>query len=133
MVKNLITMNGGTIDALAGPDGGIEGSISLNTRFLVLGDPPKAKGKPGVMESYSQMQSQADRFGVEVIPVGELLDMMGYRPQTFVARFGQGAGGTPARFRERNRQADNPVRSSGQPVSGRYGGDDRPVSRGGAY
>jgi len=132
-VKNLITMNGGTIDAVAGPDGGITGQITLNTRFLVLGDPPNAKDKPGILESYSEMQSQADRLRVETIPVSQLLDMMGYRPRATVARFGEGAGTTGTRFRERNRLSEAPPRDSGQSVSGIYQREERPRTRGGAY
>jgi len=130
VVRNLITMNGGKVDAVAGADGKTIGQMTLNTRYLVLGEPPSAKGRPGWLANYGEMKSRAEDLGVETIPVSRFLDMMGYRPQATVRQFGDRPGGNAGAFRERNRATEGAPRRAGGSVSELY--ERRQPPRGGA-
>jgi hypothetical protein len=132
IVKNLITMNGGQIDAIATRDG-IQGEVSLNTRYLVLGSPPKAEGRPDIAPSFNDIKEQARALDIETLSIEKLLDMIGYRPQAVIAQFGEGSGIGPARYRARNR-AEGERRTSDGNVSGLFQ-ERRPTrtNPGGAY
>jgi len=99
-VRNLITMNGGTVDCETNnKTGEAQGPITVNTRYLVLGNAPDVKSKAGLnpgavqaaVKAYSDMRTEAERLGVQVITVAELLQNMGWKNQTPVIRFGRDA------------------------------------------
>lgn len=97
IVRNLITMNGGIVDCYLDENGQPRGSMSGNTRYLVLGEAPTAKGKAETIKGYSWMQGEAKRLGIQKITLGELLQRMGWKNQTPVVQFGRGAN--PSDFR----------------------------------
>jgi hypothetical protein len=86
-VRDLISLNGGVIDAQIGEDGQIDGKITVDTRFLIKGEEPKVM--PGreqdtaavkqAFDNYSEMVDQALALGVEQISVHEFLDRMGWQ------------------------------------------------------
>jgi hypothetical protein len=108
LVRNLITMNGGIIDAEVGEDGRPQGTMTVDTRYLVLGQRPTEKNAPEVTAAYTTMIGRAQEVGVEQISVDKLLGMMGYVGKVGTVGMGDRAtssGVTPpstgSTFRER--------------------------------
>lgn len=88
MIKDLITMRGSAIDAVVGEDGKIVGpGLTLETRYLVLGKPPKQFVEKG----YTEIQKQAREFGVQIITLEKFLDHMGWKDPNRVVQFGRSA------------------------------------------
>jgi hypothetical protein len=128
-VQNLITMNGGVVDCYVDEKGQQRGHMTVNTRYLVLGEAPDAKGQADVINAYSRMIGEAERLGIQKITVGELLQRMGWKNQTPVVRFGRGAN--PNDFRAK--PPDGVPRVSGGNVSEVFRPRRPPGSRGSAY
>ncbi len=86
-VRDLIELNGGKVDAQTDDNGEIDGEITVNTRFLVVGEQPKVaedQDKDAVdvkraIDTYSSMMKTAQNLGVEKISVYEFLDRMGWQ------------------------------------------------------
>lgn len=80
MVRNLITMNGGMVDCYYNAKGEQIGTITANTRYLVLGKAPDEREDEKVRETFSRMDREAERWGsVQKIPLAELLSRMGFK------------------------------------------------------
>jgi hypothetical protein len=77
-VRNLILSHNGLIDADVDELGNRQGQLSIDTKYLVLGDRPTEKTATEALAQYSAIQDQAHQLGVEKIPLAKLLDMMGY-------------------------------------------------------
>jgi hypothetical protein len=93
-LHTLIEMNGGVIDARKDKEGKRQGKMSMDTRYLILGETPDSKSSQAVLDDYSQMQSTAEELRVETIIVEKLLDQMGWNSQSEVLVFGdKGASG----------------------------------------
>lgn len=99
-VRDLVQINGGVIDAEIGDDGSISGKMTVNTRYLVKGEQPKAGKGPekddlesikAAAETYSRMESEANNLGIEKISVAEFLDRMGWRAPNRTVRLGRSA------------------------------------------
>lgn len=93
LIRNLIALNGGVIDADVDERGKVSGALSINTQYLVLGDPPTETSSAEGLQSYTELQKQAALHGVEKISVERLLANMGYRGAGATA---PAAGGTLA-------------------------------------
>jgi len=91
VVRNLITMNGGVIDSFMDESGNRHGTMSMNTRFLVMGKAPDSNEQPKMLATYTQMMKDADRFGLQEVPLGDLLQRMGQPMRRQVIGFGRGA------------------------------------------
>ncbi len=91
IVRNLITMNGGVVDCETDAGGKRQGKMTVNTRYLVLGEAPDAKGRSGVIAGFTRMIGDAKRLGIQKISLAELLRNMGYKRGTRVIQFGRGA------------------------------------------
>jgi hypothetical protein len=133
-VINLITLNGGAIDAYTDDKGKLFGKMTVNTRFVVMGEAPKDRGTPELIAQYSKIVGDADKLGIKQVPFKELLSRMGWVNQTPVVRFGPGAN--PNDFKPLPREGVNTT-STGD-VSGlfRERGTREPPkkpSSGGAY
>lgn len=76
-VKGLITASGGLIDAEQLADGSISGTMSLETDFLVLGEPPSGLGNSTGLENYTRLVDQADELGIPTLPLDRFLAMLG--------------------------------------------------------
>lgn len=88
-IRSLITMNGGIVDCEMDPKTGERtGQITVNTRYLVVGEAPK--DNPQLIDSWSKMHGDAQRLGVRLMSVSELLQRMGWRPRVKAVAYGPG-------------------------------------------
>jgi hypothetical protein len=94
--RDLVRINGGEVDAYLTDDGKIEGEMTVDTRYLVLGDFPEATTAAEVREGWNAMSEKAKTLGVETILLAQFLDQMGYVPQERTSALGTAstAGGT---------------------------------------
>ena len=79
LIRSLIAKNGGAIDAEVLDDGSREGRLTINTRYLVVGETPTEKTKSDLRTAYSTMIKEAGDLGIERITVERLLSDMGWR------------------------------------------------------
>jgi hypothetical protein len=84
IIKEIIRLAGGVIDAELLNDGSVQGQMSVETRYLVVGDPP-----PKYLEVYSDLRRQADTMGVSVMPLAKFLDHTGFTGLVSVKTFGR--------------------------------------------
>lgn len=116
LVHDLITLNGGVIDAQV-VDGKKSGNMTLETKYLVMGDRPGAEGTTpdeGDIASFGEMISEAEKLGVKTIAVSEFLDYMGYKGQERTVNLGKAAN--PADFTPRLPSGtQRTIRGNGQP------------------
>ncbi|MCE5268735.1 MAG: hypothetical protein LLG00_12705 [Planctomycetaceae bacterium] len=93
-VMNLIKANGGVVDAYIADNGRdknkVQGEITVNTNYLVLGQAPTEKGDPGQLTSFSKMRTDADKLRTPRMQLGDLLQGMGWRNLSPVVRYGHG-------------------------------------------
>ena len=98
-IQRLITMNGGIVDC-DGDKGKRTGDMTVNTNYLICGEPPGEKGQKEDMTIYSRMCGDAKRLSIPIMPLDKLKELMGYKSEAQVKHFGHvnagGQGGTPA-------------------------------------
>jgi hypothetical protein len=94
MVKNVIEMNGGVIDAELRPDGSRHGKITVNTRYFVQGDKMDEKTPQEVIKQFGTFDTERANNGVEKLPVQKLLTLMGWKADQKTVELGgnRGAG-----------------------------------------
>jgi hypothetical protein len=93
LVKNVILLNGGVIDAELKADGTrAPGKLTVNTRYLVLGEAPTDTSSAAVLAQFTNIQDEADKMGTDNISVQDLLTMMGYKPEERTVEMSGGAG-----------------------------------------
>ncbi len=124
IIHQLITMNGGIIDAEVDDAGKSTGELTHDTRYLVLGE-RKGAGE----EVASTMNRQAQDLGLQVLSVDKFLDHVGYKNVNKLLQYGsdryrdfKGAlpdggrrpstGYTSERFRERHPREKKPTSSA---------------------
>jgi predicted nuclease with TOPRIM domain len=130
LLRNLIKMNGGVVDCDVDEKGKVNGEISVETRYLVLGDKPSEKGDTTGVAAYSKIRGDAENLGIQKISLGDLLERMGYKSQAHLVNFGMGAN--PNDFKPKPEGGVNHV-SSGN-VSELFKPREPPRSNtGGAY
>lgn len=112
LVRNIISMGGGLIDAEVHDDGAVEGELSANTRYLVRGDQPDGSDAK-VLTAYSNLIGQAETLGIQEINLLMLLDLMGYKAE--VRTIGLGKHADPLQFKAE--PYEGRVRSSSGNVS----------------
>ena len=97
-VQRLITMSGGIVDC-DGDKGKCTGKMTVNTNYLICGDPPSEKVQKDDMNVYSRMCGEAKRLSIPIISLDKLKEQMGYKNETQVKHFGHvntgGQGSTP--------------------------------------
>jgi hypothetical protein len=85
LIRNVISLNGGVIDAELRPDGTRTGTISVNTRYLVLGEAPDVSADnpnaQNAINAYSETVKEAERHAVLKRSPKELLVMMGWKSE----------------------------------------------------
>ncbi len=91
LARDLIALNGGIVDAYLGDDGKVQGEITANTRYLVLGDVPNSALRGNMQQGYHEMSKTASLLGVQTITLPEFIDQMGYKPQDRTVHLGTGA------------------------------------------
>ncbi len=104
--KDLIALNGGAIDASVKEDGSFEGEMTVETRYLVLGDYPEKPSQANLRSSWEAMTREASNLGVDTITLQEFLNQMGYKPLDRTVVLGSGSRASdfipkPSKFRPR--------------------------------
>jgi hypothetical protein len=92
MIRNFIKMSGGVIDAELQDDGTRTGNISVNTRYLVLGEKPTDKSGTRMLQEYNFLLQETSKYGTETINVQKLMSMMGVKPEERKVDLGTNAG-----------------------------------------
>lgn len=110
LVRNVISMGGGVIDAEVHDDGMTEGELSANTRYLVRGDQPDGSDAK-VLTAYSNLIGQAETLGIQEINLLMLLDLMGYKAE--VRTVGLGKNADPLQFKAEPAEGRARTSSSG--------------------
>ncbi|MBM3998338.1 MAG: hypothetical protein FJ297_02145 [Planctomycetes bacterium] len=110
LVRNLIHGSNGKIDAEMQDDGKVTGTLEVGTRFLVLGDRPTDRDNPEVQKQFSALMDDAQRYGVEILKVGDLLNLMGWKLEARTVQLNEGTD-TGDGFRPRTPEA--PKRGTG--------------------
>lgn len=87
MIRDLVRMSGGTIDAEDTPDGKEVGQITQDTRYLIQGKIPEDSNIAG--KAYTKMQNQALKMGVRMISVPKFFDQVGWKNQHQTLVFGR--------------------------------------------
>ena len=90
MAKDLIAMNGGIVDSFPDKEGKVSGKMTINTRYLVLGEYPKAAGRDSLRDAWATMSSEANSLGVEKINLTDFMNQMGYKPENRTVKLGRG-------------------------------------------
>jgi hypothetical protein len=108
LARNLIQMNDGVVDAYLKDDGTVEGEITANTRYLVVGDLGESVAATRLQEGWNTMHAEARSMGVETLTLSQFLNQMGYRPQDRSVQLG-----AQASARDFPAQADDYSRSPG--------------------
>lgn len=82
VAQDLIRLNGGVVDSVMGDDGTVQGELTVETRYLVIGDYPRSGSHNAAdkIQGWKQMTSEAETIGVETITLQEFLNQMGYKP-----------------------------------------------------
>jgi hypothetical protein len=91
LARELIEMNGSVVDAYLRDDGQVEGEITANTRYLVLGEIPTSATQSKLSDGWNTMSQTSSQLGVESITLPEFLSQMGYKPQDRMVQLGSGA------------------------------------------
>ncbi len=79
-IRDLITLNGGVIDAEVLDDGNWVGDLSVQTHYLVRGERPNDKTTNNeLLKNYSKMIGDAKSLPIKTISVPELIDYLGYK------------------------------------------------------
>lgn len=91
MVRDLVRMNGGRVDAedvLSGPDAGKQiGELTINTRYLVYGQPPD--DSEITKKAYTKLLRDSREMGVRTISISKFLDQVGWKNQRQTLKFGR--------------------------------------------
>ena len=80
-IKDIITLNGGIIDAEVTDDGKRTGVLSIHTRYLVLGDRPTEKSSTEALIGIANLLKDAETLPIKTISVPELIEYLGYKAQ----------------------------------------------------
>jgi hypothetical protein len=91
LARDLIELNGGAVDAYLTDDGKVEGEITVNTRYLVVGAFPEAANQGAMQQGFQAMSSDAQVSGVEEITLDKFINQIGYTPDDRVVRLGPNA------------------------------------------
>ncbi len=93
IVRNLILLNNGVIDAEQQDDGSADvGKMSLLTRYLVDGGLPADRTSVETqLQGRNRMISKAQELGIRQIPVQSILGYLGWRSEEKTVSLGRGA------------------------------------------
>jgi len=93
-VHDLIALNGGVIDAEVTETGKSTGEMTINTKFLILGDEPKVGenvDKDANIAAYGEAIGKASTLGIRTSRVKDFLDYMGYKTEDRTVNLGRNA------------------------------------------
>jgi predicted RNase H-like nuclease (RuvC/YqgF family) len=80
LAKELISINGGVVDAFPDEEGKMSGEISVQTRYLVVGEYPEGSDEGALRETWERMHGDAKSSGTELITLTDFMNLMGYKP-----------------------------------------------------
>ena len=103
LIKNLISINGGEVDAIVDANGVRTGEISIETRYLVIGKSPSRRSNEDGAREYSRLRDEAESYGVTELSLDRFLADMGYKAVGRVVTLGSGASDSDFRS-DRQRQ-----------------------------
>jgi hypothetical protein len=80
-LKDIIAANSGRVDASPDEAGALEGELKIDTRYLVQGEYPKGTlpRDSAIVASWTTLSEDAERLGIETIPLEEFVKLMGWR------------------------------------------------------
>lgn len=113
-IRNVIQMSGGIIDAELSDDGTRTGNLTVNTRYLVLGEKPNERSGTRMLQEYNFMLGEVNKYGTETINVQKLMAMMGYKPEERKVELGTNAAKNEFKKRGPAKAAPAPV--GGEPA-----------------
>ena len=92
-LKRIIQLNNGKVDAVPSTEGDIDGQMTVDTRYLILGKHPEDGRAPSVAarKAYQKMSAEADTLNIEVITLGDFLSLMGWVSEHNAVKVGKGA------------------------------------------
>ncbi|MCH8828808.1 MAG: hypothetical protein IID45_04445 [Planctomycetes bacterium] len=96
-IRDLISLNGGIIDAEVTEDGTRTGQMTINTKYLVLGERPDDRSKD--LDAYSTITDEAGTLGIKSFDVSEFVKYMGYKGEHKTVNLGRFA--KPSDFKPR--------------------------------
>ena len=88
---DIIEINGGVVDQKMDEDGNVGGDMTINTRYLVLGDYPSDAIDSDLVRGWQTMTKEADTLGIDKISLRRFLDQMGWQPERKSITLGAGA------------------------------------------
>jgi len=108
-LKNVIEMNKGKVDAMPDGQGGVEGQMTVDTRYLVLGEFPEGTQDEddALRRSWESMTENAASLGIETVTLDEFLQLMGWKPER--RRVTMGSGARPEDFPPQQEQDYKPL------------------------
>ena len=121
-LRDLITSNGGVIDAELLDDGTVKGKMTVNTSYLVEGDAEFFEGKivkgsgdnegaQKLLDGFSSMRDQAQQLSIRKLNLQEFLNLMGWQPSDQTARRRSSLNQLRSKQREGRAPVYNPARS----------------------
>jgi hypothetical protein len=81
----------GVVDAYLGEDGKVNGEITVNTRYLVMGKFPEAANQANMQKGWQQLIDDGKTNGVEVIKLDKFLNQVGYAQKDRTVQMGTDA------------------------------------------
>ena len=92
-LKRIIQLNDGKVDAVPDGKGAMEGSMTVDTRYLVLGKYPEGTRDTSEFDrqSYQKMTGEADTLNIEVISLDDFLSLIGWVSEHRAVKIGPGA------------------------------------------
>lgn len=80
-LKDIIAANSGRVDAAPDEAGALEGELKIDTRYLVQGEYPTGTlpRDMALTASWKTLSEDAERLGIETIPLEEFVKLMGWR------------------------------------------------------
>ncbi len=106
-VLSIIYMSGGVVDCYVDDQGKKTGQITNQTRYLVMGKAPDETAPQARRDARTQLERDADTYGLTRLTLGELLARMGWKNEAEVRHYGRGA--SPAHLRAKAPEGGMPV------------------------
>ena len=114
-LKQIIAINNGKVDAVPAEDGTLDGQMSVDTRYLILGEYPEGNNQDGLRTAWNKMSADADTLGVETINIGEFLSLMGWRSERRTVKLGTGAVADDFKARMHEQEVPSTLPTKGDP------------------
>lgn len=107
LVRSLIELNGGKVEAEIKDDGTREGQLTVNTRYVVMGDKPNENTSKQALDQFTQFRNEITKFGTETISLQKFLGLMGSKTEERTVQLGKSAGASE--FKSRQPKAKTPA------------------------